>query len=246
MSHGKNMSTLWGTSTWSILLACWAALSGCLGTEVGNGLKPKDEDKDKRGASKVSPTETANSDVAPLPNPQEQGAVMAPDSLTSIAGLLFILSNSCANPLALADQVSFDLLDNRDPAATNVKRIGASWENDRWVLAGDGADSVRLAVNAANSPTVEARNVRTDELLTGFSCRDFDAVATANLDGTLGNWVASSAKVLHPRLPANGVIIKWVGSLDGNSAGALYPYQLEQVEVVDAEGKQLIKLFANY
>jgi len=221
---------------------------GCLGTEVGNGLKPKNDD-DKKKQDRSNPPEGVANERGE--STVDDGASASPDMVepSSITGMMLILSNPCANPFGNADLADLELVDTRDPAATTVRRISvAAVGTSHWELSADNLKSIRVEPSADTPHRVVAKTIEDGTEVSGFSCSAVTVKPLSTIDGQPANAVEFSAKVSHPRLGEgeNTPTLRWIGTVDGNGGETFIPFQLEQIEITDNDGKSLIKLFANY
>lgn len=216
-------------------------MSSCLGTEVGNGLKPKDEDtgenqSDKQGSVPESGT-NAESPANQEFDPQKDEGMAEPttDEITTI------LLQSCASPFTRAKQQELFLSRTQNNASADQKILRAYPTAGIWTFTKSTTENQTIATLDPDSELFFKSAIKDANgvaITTPYTCST--VTVESALDSQLGKYRTSFAVRLTQSIkPAEWVDMTWSGlsasplvtGSDGSPLSATSEYLLEKVQL---------------
>ena len=197
---------------------------GCLGTEVGNGLKPprgKDKNSSSSGTTNPAAKPTTDSDVV-----SDGGSESLQPLLTPLE-LMELMTNTCANPLAHATLGDTRLHNDAEEISLELE-----FRNESWVVSIPGSPTltghVKFLADGAVDSRVEFNGVSETDFDT--TCRD---VSSESQEDEMTKFAATFT------LASRTVQARWTILESSNGR------TLTELEVQSETGQNLIKLRAD-
>lgn len=218
LAQGRHISYL-------IAFLALTLLGGCLGTEVGNGLKPprgKDKNSSSSGTTNPVGKPTTDSDVVSDVN---DGSESLQPLLTPLE-LMELMTNTCANPLANVTLGDIALRNDVDEIDLELEV-----HDESWVVRIPGSPTITGHVKFLADGAVDARVEFNGDSETDFAttCRD---LSSESQDGGLTMFAATF------NLASRTVQAHW--TVVESSSGRT----LTRLDIQSETGQNLIKLRA--
>ena len=207
-------------------------VSGCVGTEVGNGLKPNDDEKRKESRAAGDQQENQPPKVqVPNAGSVSQDAAKAP---LDISFLRTIFLPGCGSPLHNATQADLVLSRKNDVEATEEVLFNATVAAGVWTLSEGGKS---YTVTPSGSSNFKGKtNIKDSYVIEdAFTCGGVSRSAITVESGSQ-NPVATYSTEMTRISDGKKYKVAWIASVDSTSAVIEAEYRLQQVTVDGADG----------